>query len=201
MSVAETRVLRDLHEQVRTAVADIIRPRRYLDTYHWGASLLDQLREATSNGTEKGTSGANAPFGSKPLLCIAAWDLYRQTDKDWRTKGETLEQSFRLVPEWTESFTDIDALRKILVQLHGVIRAIRYLLDPPRHFHVAASCPACGARTVFRPDETGELVQQAALTVDGEIGCVCLSCRHVWPPDRLSFLAAVLGCDNLPTLG
>lgn len=193
-NTAEVRVLNALHDQVRNAVAEIIRP-PYNGT-HWGVSLLDQLREATSTSTEKGTGGSSA-FASKPLLCVVAWDLYHQIEKRWRTYGETLEQSFREVPQWTQGWTDIESLRKILVQLQSVIKAIQNLLDPPRRLHVAAACPACGARTVFRPDESGELVQQAALSVDGIAGCVCLSCHHSWAPNQLEFLATVLGCQPL----
>ncbi|MBF6062827.1 hypothetical protein IU500_13400 [Nocardia terpenica] len=71
------------------------------------------------------------------------------------------------------------------------------LLEPVRRWELVAACPACGVRTVHRPDTSGELVRQAALQITAD-GCICLSCRTTWAPTHYRILAAALGCRMPP---
>jgi hypothetical protein len=200
ISTVEMRLTRELREHAREAVAEIIGQPSYVQydddhrivRVHKGQSLLDQLDTAKRAGLER--VGGHSPLRSLSPLCVAALDLYQEIEAEWRTPGATLPQSFRALPI---DQSNADTLRALVVGLRSIAGSIRTLLDPPRRLHLAVACPACGVRTVFRPDESGELVQRAALTVDGIAGCSCLSCLTVWPPERLEFLANVLGCTPL----
>ncbi|WP_067844508.1 DUF7341 domain-containing protein [Nocardia lijiangensis] len=68
------------------------------------------------------------------------------------------------------------------------------LLEPVRRWELVAACPACGVRTVHRPDTSGEPVRQAALQIT-TAGCTCQSCHTVWAPTHYRLLAAALGCQ------
>jgi hypothetical protein len=200
INTIEMRVIRELRDDARAAVAVIIEPPTYVQydddhrilAVHKGASLLDQLDAAKRSGLKR--VGGHSALSSLSPLCVAAWDLYEEIDHEWRAPGMTLEHSFRTLPI---DQSNAETLRLLIKGLRSVDCSIRTLLDPPRRLHLAASCPACRVRTTFLPDETGELVQSAALIVDGTDGCTCLACGEVWPPDRLELLAAVLGCQPL----
>ena len=200
VNTIELRVLRELKDDARAAVAAIVEQPTYVQYdddhrilgVHKGPSLLSQLDTAKRAGIER--VGGHSPLRSLSPLCVAAWDLYQEIDAEWRTPGMTLEQSFRTLPI---DHAGIATLRILINGLRYVDTAIRTLLYPPRRMHLAVACPTCGMRTVFVPDETGEMVQRAALIVDGTDGCTCLACYTVWPPERLEFLADVLGCQPL----
>jgi hypothetical protein len=159
-----------------------------------GASLLDQLYEAIATGSEKGKGGAF--FGSKMPISVAAMDLWQEVCRfiGARTLEGCIHQ-LKAMAFWVDAMTDVDALAKEVAEVQSITLSIRSLLDPPRRLHVAAECPACHVRMVFRRDETGELVQVATLTLDGSNGCTCLNCGANWKPNQLEFLAGVLGCD------
>lgn len=200
ISTIEMRLTRELRDLAREVVIEIIGQPSYVQysddhqivRVHKGQSLLEQLETAKRAGLER--VGGHSPLRSLSPLCVAALDLYEEIDREWRSPGMKLTQSFRALPI---DQSNSDTLRRLISGLRSVAGSIRSLLDPPRRLHLAVACPACGVRTVFRPDESGELVQRAALTVDGTAGCSCLSCLTVWPPERLEFLANVLGCAPL----
>lgn len=200
MSVVEMQVLRALRDDARDAVNLIIGQPTYVQYdddnrilgVHKGLSLLDQLTSAKRSGIER--VGGHSSLRTLSPLCVAACDLYREIDTEWRMPGKTLAESFRALPI---DSADTDILRKLIAALHSVSASIKALLDPPRRMYLAVACPVCGVRTVFRPDDSGEMVQRPALNVDGVLGCVCLACSSTWPPERLEFLANVLGCQPL----
>jgi hypothetical protein len=105
-----------------------------------------------------------------------------------------LEDSFRAIPGHAAGWTDVAELAALARSLTTVANLIRAVLDPPRRYHVAAACPACGVRMVLRPDAYGDHVLTPTLVVDGTEGCTCLACGQTWPPERLEHLALVLGC-------
>jgi hypothetical protein len=202
--MTSTIAVRDKHrliDDARAAIAVIIEQQTYVQYddedhrilgVHKGPSLLTQLDVAKRAGIER--VGGHSPLRSLSPLCVAAWDLYQEISAEWRTPGLTLEHSFRSLPI---DRADVATLHRLITGLRYIDSAIRTLLYPPRRLHLAVACPVCGERTVFVPDESGELVQHAALTVDGTVGCTCLACFTVWSPDRLQFLANVLGCQPL----
>lgn len=177
----------ELISRIRYAVRDLV------DT---DECLLQSLREAIYVGTEKGSGKSS--FGSKLLISVGAWDLYHEIEKEWKQPTLTLEDSFLELPKRALAVEDPRILRQLLKSLESIAKAIRDLLDPPRRLHVSAACPVCDVRTVFRPDNSGELVQQAALSVDGVKGCVCLACGSIWAVNNLETLAVDLGCASLP---
>jgi hypothetical protein len=205
MNTIETRIMHELRDDLVSAVAVLISPGSmtqrdddggYLGI-HIGAPLLDQLIEATGNGIEKGAGGSSA-FGSKPTLCIAAWDLYTEIDQSWRTPGHTLVDSLRMLPAQAAVYSQVTDMSALVIGVQSIVNAIRELLNPPRRLSIAARCPACSTAVVLRPDTTGELVQRAALTLDATTGCTCLACQRVWPPSELESLARALGCSPIP---
>lgn len=181
----------ELIGQIQNAVSDII------DTppgMHM--SLLDTLRECIYTGTEKGSGKSS--FGSKPLISVGAWDLYNEIEAEWKQQGLSLEQSFRAMPILALTMDNYEASKQLLKSLVSIAKAINDLLDPPRRLHVSAACPVCDVRTVFRPDDSGELVQQAALVVDGIKGCLCMACGSIWSVNHLETLARDVGCAPIP---
>lgn len=158
-------------------------------------SLLDTLRECVYTGTEKGSGKSS--FGSKPLISVGAWDLLNEIEQTWKQQNLSLEQSLRQLPNRAIAQDDYRITRDLYKSMKSIVKAINDLLDPPRRLHVSAQCPVCETRTVFRPDDGGEMVQQAALIVDGIKGCECLACGSVWAVNALEALAVDLGCAPL----
>ncbi|MGV9611371.1 DUF7341 domain-containing protein [Nocardia xishanensis] len=87
-------------------------------------------------------------------------------------------------------------VREWITQLLRWSETGKTLLEPVHRWELVAACPACGVRTVHRPDASGEPVRQAALQITAE-GCICESCRTRWAPTHYRLLAAALGC-HLP---
>jgi hypothetical protein len=71
------------------------------------------------------------------------------------------------------------------------------LLTPELRVFLREPCPRCGERWAVRRDSAGELVRVRALKVS-ETGCRCQVCGAFWGPDRLEWLARLLGCPALP---
>ncbi|MEV6325973.1 hypothetical protein AB0M45_33130 [Nocardia sp. NPDC051787] len=92
---------------------------------------------------------------------------------------------------------DAEGLRVWVNELRRWTTTGRALLEPARQWELVAACPACGVRTVHRPDASGEHVRQAALQITAE-GCICQSCHTRWAPTHYRLLAAALGCQLPP---
>ncbi|WP_063045952.1 DUF7341 domain-containing protein, partial [Nocardia pseudovaccinii] len=74
---------------------------------------------------------------------------------------------------------DAEGLRIWIGELQRWTVSGRALLEPARRWELVAACPACGVRTVHRPDTSGEPVRQAALQISAD-GCICQACRTNW---------------------
>jgi len=211
MSTVETTILIRLRTQLREAIKDLVDEvviTTHLDdgssVINRGPSLLVQLTTCITNN--QGGSGQGKNSSNRLLISLAAFDLNRKIEKEWRKPGETLERSLRGLPEEMATCTDLDKMRVTIKDMLSIARAIRMMLDPPRKYHVAAACPVCTVRMVRQWDQVNsEYVQVPALTLDGINGCICLACGATWAPDHLEHLALVLGCDpigdTLPTSG
>lgn len=160
----------------------------------YGPSLLWQLKMAISNASGTGERGNGGK--KKIVISTDAFDMMRKVKSDYSLHlfGEDWESCFRW---WRMKAKTVPERTNLMDKLSMTIGQIKNLLDPPHRYHLDFACPHCHARMVLVADETGEMVQRAALTVNGVDGCVCLSCRSVWPPDRLESLAHVLGCEPL----
>lgn len=187
--------LKALHDAVHL----LIEPRA---TLHEGAvingpSLYLQLWDAVDGESTNG-GGAGGGAKSRPPFWIDAWDLKNEID-------QTLEA-------WQPAFTGVPAtvgrLRCFVQrkwrpqdakQMEGAAAVVAAwtnqvdeLLNPKPKWTLAAACPACGTKTVYRKDSAGESVRQPALQI-GPTGCTCISCRYVWDPSRFQILAGALG--------
>ncbi|MER5388361.1 hypothetical protein [Saccharopolyspora sp. NPDC002686] len=204
----DPRQLRHLQDQIRSVARELTATgeRAVLRddgtvTRHQVPSLLEQLRGATATGSEASRTGGGR--GTPLPVSPAAVDLLTEIEQDAADlhikalvhDRLTPEDRIRALVEIVGRWTDVRAVWTALGFLRRWTTQIQTLLDPPRQLHVAAACPACEARMVWRADpDTGEEVQTPALIVDGRIGCTCLACGHVWAPANLEHLAAVLGC-------
>lgn len=207
--MTDPRTLKILQDQVRTVAKELTEQTNrpvirddFTTTTHETPSLLDQLRDAVTTGGETLKGGRrNAPLP----ISVAAHDMLTQIETDavdlhlkaLTHDALTAEDRIKALAGIVGRWTDGDAVNTALTYMAKWAAEIRQLLDPPRRLHVAAACPACDTRMVYRQDETGETVQVPALTVDGTVGCTCLSCHHVWPPGNLEHLAMVLGCEPI----
>ncbi|MER7076618.1 hypothetical protein SAMN02982929_05321 [Saccharopolyspora kobensis] len=209
--VADARTTRALHDDIRDAAAELADPARRLllrddgsTTAHRAAPLLDQLAAArqhgaTRSGTRRGPATAPVALEVVDLLArieveSSAWCRYLTE----QVPPADLRQRVHTIARAAGALTELDDLVPIHRFLSDWVRSILAVLDPPRRLHLAAACPVCEVRTVYRTDPTtGEAVLQPALWVDGTTGCTCLSCGHQWPTTHLEHLAAVLGCEPL----
>jgi len=197
----EARRLRRLHDELRELVKELCDPavvtQIHEDRTTTSAecpSLLDQLNEAIGVGVERGKSYGTS-YGSKIPLSVGAIDLYQKLHRDWcgTNKKRSLEETFRFIPEWVSGWSDVDQLSRVVERVRKAVKDIRDLLDPPRRFHLPAPCPSCHTKMIRKQDELGEWILVPALTLDVHIGCTCLACDDVWPPNQLSDLARQLG--------
>ncbi|MBA0126301.1 hypothetical protein H0B56_12185 [Haloechinothrix sp. YIM 98757] len=193
--------LHDLHDDVRQTVRDLADTvHRAADrddggvTIHPEPSLLAQLREAVETGSENGKAGGRSSTRSPADL--AALALLQQAERDAAAMHVqalaqdtvTPEERIRAVAGIVGRWTDPRAVATMLEQLRALKRAIRGLLDPQRHITVAAACPECGTRMVWRHQD-GENVQTPALSMEHDRGCVCLHCGETWStPQHLESL-------------
>lgn len=215
-----TRELAQFRDQVRVALHELIDPRERgiirddgTTTRHQAAlSLLDWLREKVGSSTDR--SGGYRKASPIPISADAVDLLAEITTTTeglyagaWHmgtnpitADGDTIEAHLTATTAMVCRHTEGQHLLKLHRYLTGWVHAIDTLLDPPKRFHLAAPCPACGARMVWQDDpRTGERVQVPALHVDGMNGCVCLNpqCQHVWPTTHLEHLAKVIGCTPI----
>jgi hypothetical protein len=208
-STATAREIRALVDELRRAVADLADPitRKVLrddgsTTTHTAPSLLAQLQDAVGNsGGRGGVARKGAPLPISPeatdllaeLSYGAAAMHYNALQHDHADAAVHVRSTANIAARWT----DWNALAQVVQQLQLWAHAIRALLDPPQRLHIAAPCPRCGERVVWR-ESGGELVQVPVLQIDSENGCVCLACNHQWPPGKLGHLKlsmAVMGTD------
>lgn len=156
--------------------------------------LFDAVQAGrTGASTNGGRSGSGSPLWTDALdlldeidTAAAIWQpAYRGVPPTVARLRLQAEQSWR--PQ------DVRELEQKTVALKGWRLDIETLFNPPRRYTLAAPCPACGTKTVHRPDNTGEIVRQPALQIDAN-GCHCLHCHYTWEPYRYRILAAALEC-------
>lgn len=183
------------------AVHDLTGPRSHHDDQGtvFGQCLLREL--ADHLGEQQGTGQGGVPRSTPPAL-IDAVDLSRKIDNRvaaWaRRLGIDAEDTIgRLHAISDHGWRPQDArvVWSCARQVSAWVHSVRCLLDPPMRLSLAAACPACGVRTVHRPDSGGEVVRQPALRI-GPVGCECQGCGHTWGPERFLLLARVLGMET-----
>lgn len=207
----DQRTLRQLQDELRRTVAELVDPipRTVIrddqtTTTHVAPSLIEQLRQALAHGGETGKAGGSSV--GEPLR-LAAADLMRKLERESAELHynamvadadpvSRLRATAAIASRWAE----VDRVAWVVAALRRWTERIRDLIDPPRQLHLTAACPACGAGMVWREDsERGEVVQVPALHIDGTNGCVCLACRHTWPPANLELLSQVLEQEQART--
>lgn len=209
MTAAAVRTLRDVQDEARAALRELCdsarRPEMRDDgrvTAHEEPSLLEQLRDAVSSSTSRGTRGRGTaiPVSADALDLLAKIEAgaIRLATYAQVTVWSGIEPRLRAVVARAGQWTDIDAVAGVKLTLQGWVKAIRLLLDPPRRLHIAGACPRCDKAVVWRYDETlGEDLQHPALAVDPDTGCDCLACGAHWEPNQFLFLANLLGCPPI----
>ena len=167
----------------------------------WGASRYAQL--SVSLDTPKAT-GRTMKGGSQPPIWVDATDLKQSIDTTilgwWphcqdlgaTRSAATIEATLHGIVDHTWRPDDVAGLVHMARSIASFAVKIDKLFDPPKRLTLAASCPACGANTVYRPDSAGETVRQPALQLSAD-GCVCQACRHMWAPEYFAHLARTLG--------
>lgn len=209
-STASAREVRALVLELRQAVADLVDPigRKVLRddgtaTAHVAPSLLDQLQDAVGNsGGRGGVARRDVPMpisaAARDLLTAVTFGAADMHYKAIRRDCPDLADQVRATAAIAGRWTDWQAIIRVVEQLHAWAHEIRELLDPPRRMHVAAPCPACSERMVWR-EAAGDVVQVPALQLLDDLECVCLACGHRWPPSKLGHLKlsmAVMGTDK-----
>lgn len=172
-------------------------------TTSWTPSRYQQL-DAALSGPRLGRGGTNNE--PQPPIWIDGVDLRAKiirTLTEWRTTWQTgglyPTAMLHALADHRWRPQDVPAMQTITHTCTRWAAEIDALFDPPRKITIAAACPACGQSTVYRPDETGEPVRQAALAVDYQRGATCLNCREHWPPERFLLLEQVLRGDTTTT--
>jgi hypothetical protein len=204
----DQRTLRQLHDDLRAACADLVDPTRFDDVRDDGTvvvvegdSLLTQLEDAAGSSQMSG----GGPAKSQPILINPdAVQLFAEIEADtaqWCDEP-TVEQRIRSGVNLAGQWTATADILWVTTRLQRWTRQIRELFNPPKRWHLAAPCPACGKRMAWRTDDTtGETVQAPALDLqqvgegnDRRWECTCLNpaCRHRWPSGTLEHLALVL---------
>ena len=207
MSTENTRTLRDLHDQIRTAALDLAEPARRpllrddgTTTIHPADALLTQLAAEITpggdhNGTGRGATGVP--------VALDVLDLQRRITAEsaawcWNLTGqappEALAERVRTIARAAGQLIEVEQVARIARFLADWVTSIRTVLEPPRKMALAEPCPACGARVHYHRDDAGEVVRRHPLEVDGHRGCTCLTCGTHWPVDQLEHLALVIGC-------
>lgn len=163
-------------------------------TTHTAPSLLNQLRNASGTGGERGHSaggGNRLPIDPAAVdllaeISIGAVDVHdRALEHSQPTVEDHLRAAAALAARWTNP-EDIDWLAWWLKHWS---HAITNQLDPRRRWHLAEACPACHVHMATR-HEDGEAVLVPALLVDNTTGADCQACGAHWAPEQLEQLAA-----------
>jgi hypothetical protein len=104
-------------------------------------------------------------------------------------------------PRVFDELTEISAYRL----LERWIERIQSFFNPPGSREIAAPCPECGERYLYRLKD-GEHIQSAAVNIsrDRETGLYtearCGVCTKVWPRSELEALARLVGARPIPEL-
>lgn len=165
------------------------------DAYYEADPLYAQLRQGMEKqrGLGSGATGSQLPVSVNALQLVTEID---DTVAAWAPAGDSTPDRLQglLTRPWGTE--DAGAVHQLASVIESWAQDVRDVLDPKPTRHVAAPCPACGAKTVYRRDDAGETVRQPALQLISETGCRCCECRSFWPPEHYELLASVLSFDD-----
>jgi hypothetical protein len=184
-------------EHLYAAVGGLVDPRKELVAGSIVAqpsmyeSLVDEIEPSRGNGSGRFIGK------SRPPLWVDAFDLRTDIDntvKQWQPgKGSTPRRLHSLSSRcWRPQ--DTQRIREHTRDLQGWAMSIRSVLNPEHVKEIAAPCPACGRRWVYK-QHGGENIRAAALQLIAHQGCSCQACKTHWPPERYLFLCRLLGFD------
>jgi hypothetical protein len=184
-------------DRLYAAVAGLVDPiKQMLDgAIMVSPSWYEQLVGAIT--PRKGEGMGRLAGRSVPPVWLDAVDLRVEIDdqtKQWQPDIPTTPARLRAVAARAWRPQDTRTVDAFAGHVESWAVSVRSLLNPTPVKQLAAACPACDKRTVYRRDSAGELVRQPALQI-GVWGCECMACHAFWAPDRFVFLARVLGYD------
>jgi hypothetical protein len=158
-------------------------------------SLYLQLVDSVRG--EQGTHNSGVPRSMPPFWCDAL-DLLNEIDtaaSAWQPQPNGIPPTIgRLTALRARSWRpqDTHAITQIVGALTNWTERIQALLDPEHIKHIDAKCPACGTKTIYRNDSTGERIRQPALQLITDLGCTCNACGAFWAPPYYMHLCRLL---------
>lgn len=188
-------------DSLYAAVARLVDQRKELhgDVMRVAPSLYDTLVSEIPSAKNSGEKYRANCAGSRPLVWCDAVDLRRTIDttvRQWSATLSKLDTADRLRAVAAHRYRPQDV--NLVAERAGLVGSwaaqINGLLEPERVKTIAAACPACGTRTVYR-EYAGETVRQAALQIVGSTGCTCMACGANWAPEKYLFLIKLLGFE------
>jgi hypothetical protein len=209
MTIQEQRILRSLHDKMRSDCAllvdgtdvDIERDDGSITRQHV-PGLLRQLASAIGNSNER-LGYVRSKDGRPIVISVQAFDLMTGIERItrlWNRDQDIAVRISRTVAALCTRSTDaIPDAHSIARHLATWVRLINELFEPPRRLHLAAACPECGKATVTRMDG-GERVIGPALQISRVANghqCECMACGARWPDSHFLLLSQVLGCESI----
>lgn len=193
-------------QHLNTAIAALIDPQRApLDNgrYTWLDPLLAQLYDAVAGQNVESKSGGPA----RAPMWADAFDLAHRIDRavaKWCPEQPSEPQiypttSWRLTTLAEHKWRPQDSthLAEMAAQLEEFAIAIHALLLPEPVVYLDKPCPICSKEWVKRRDNAGELVNQRALSIRGDHGARCASCKTRWQTiGELAILGRMIGYGN-----
>ena len=183
-------------DQLRAAVGALVDPVKAFvnGQVRVAPSLFDQLRSETA-ASSQGLASRQGHAKSSPPIWIDAVTLLGEIGDAvgaWSPAGTTADRLRELAGRrWRPQ--DVHGILQIIAACKGWQLNIEALLDPGSVKTISAPCPACGSKTVYRRNGSGEMVRQPALRLITEVGCTCQSCRAHWSPSLYMHLCRLLG--------
>lgn len=159
-------------------------------------SWWDRLVEATAASSLK--EGNRLVPASRPPAWSPAIDMITEITAEvrgWLPGPDPVPVKLRAIASRRWAPPEVETVSAIGARVAAMAVEVRRLLEPPPRMEVKAACPApdCGVRTVRRKID-GEWIRTAALHLDVETGCSCLSCGSHWRPEQFTWLATLIGC-------
>jgi hypothetical protein len=136
---------------------------------------------------------------SLPTIWCDAVDLRTNIDtraKAMHPQGGSTPDRLRALAAKRWRPQDTAQVRDHATEIESWRISIRALLEPEHVKQIAAPCPSCDTRYVYKT-KAGEQVRQAALQLVADQGCTCQNpkCRATWLPAQYLFLCKLLGFD------
>lgn len=183
--------------RLEIAVKRLCSPQTCIHYHHTltAPCLYDQL--AASLAGRQGET--RTPAQSLPPAWVDALQLRTEIDtqtRKWLTRSNLpTTDRLRILMDRTWRPQDTQHVTAMARTVAGWCESILHLLDPESRKYIAAACPSCGRRNVYKRDTAGEIVRQPALVVITNVGATCQHCDAHWSPDRYMFLCRLLGFD------